>query len=74
MTKLSMLIFQSPTTKASIEICLVIPKEGIVTLRGTGLAVSICKGPSLWTGIQHTLFCCEMSNVASYAHTRGGGG
>ena len=46
MTKLSMLIFQSPSIKPSLEICLVIPKEGIVTLRETGLAVPSCKGPS----------------------------
>ena len=46
MTKLSMLIFQSPSIKPSLEICLVIPKEGIVTLRGAGLAVPSCKGPS----------------------------
>ena len=36
MTKLSMLIFQSPSIKPSLEICLVIPKEGIVILMGTG--------------------------------------
>ena len=46
MTKLSMLIFQSATIKPSLEICLVIPKEGIVALRETGLAVPSCKGPS----------------------------
>ena len=39
MTKLSMLIFQSPSIKPSLEIRLVIPKDGKVTLRGTGLAV-----------------------------------
>ena len=45
-TKLSILIFQSPSIKPSLEICVVISKEGIVTLRGTGLAVPSCKGPS----------------------------
>ena len=46
MTKLSMLIFQSPSIKPSLEICLIIPKEGIVTILGTGLTVPSCKGPS----------------------------
>ena len=43
MTKLLMLIFQSSFIKPSLEICLVTPKEGIVTLRPlvrvAGLAV-----------------------------------
>ena len=46
MTKLPMLIFQSSPIKPSLELCLIIPKEGIVILKGTGLAVPICKAPS----------------------------
>ena len=52
-----------------LEICLVTPKEGIVTLGVAGLAV---KGIQLWSGGQHTLFCREISFVASYAHMEGG--
>ena len=47
MKKLSMLIFQSPSIKPSLVICVVIPKEEIVTLRGNGLAVHNCRGPSI---------------------------
>ena len=46
MTKLPMLLFQPSPIKPSLEICLIIPKEGIVILKRTGLAVPICKGPS----------------------------
>ena len=46
MTRLPMLIFQSSAIKSSLEIFLVIPKEGIVMLKETGLAVPSCKGPS----------------------------
>ena len=46
MTKLLILIFQSSFIKPSLEICLVTPKEGIVTLRVAGLAVPGCEGLS----------------------------
>ena len=39
-----------------------------MTLRLAGLAVSGCKGSEA----QHTLFCREISFVASYAHMGGG--
>ena len=73
MTKLSMLIFQSSPIKPSLEICLVIPKEGIVILkRGLDWMSPVAKGLQLGPGTQHTLFCREMSFVASHAHMRGG--
>ena len=62
-------MFQSSIIKPSLEIYLVIPKERIVTLRLVGLAVPGCKGSEA----QHTLFCREISFVASYAHMGGGG-
>ena len=46
MTKLLMLIFLLSFIKPSLEICLVTPKEGIVTLRVPGLAAPGCKGLS----------------------------
>ena len=32
------------------------------------------KGFQLWSKVQHTLFCREISYVASYARNEGGGG
>ena len=62
-------MFQSSISKPSLETSLVIPKERMVTLRLAGLAVSGCKGSEA----QHTLFCREISFVASYAHMGEGG-
>ena len=73
MTKLLMLIFQSSFIKPSLEICLVTPKEGIVTLRVAGLAVPGCKGLSTmvrrptYAVLSRNQFCRELR-----AHRRGG--
>ena len=73
MTKLSMLIFQSSPIKPSLEICLVMPKEGILILKGTGLAVPSCKGPS--TRVRNPTYAVLSQNElcrGSRAHEGGG--
>ena len=45
-----------------------------MTFKVAGLAVPGCEGPSKqWSRVQHTLFCREISYVASYARDEGGG-
>ena len=72
MKKLLMFLSQSSFIKPSLEICLVSPKEGIVTLRVAGLAVSGFKGLSTmvrrptYAVLSRNQFCRELR-----AHGRG---
>ena len=67
------LIFHSSFAKPSLKICLVTPKEGLVTLRVAGLAVRGCKGlstmarRSTYAVLSRNQFCRELR-----AHGRGG--
>ena len=72
MTKLLMLIFQLSFIKPSLEICLVTPKEGIVTLRVAGLAVPGCKWLS--TMVRRPTYAVLSRNqfCRKYAHLGGG--
>ena len=56
-----------PIIKSSLEICLVVPKERIVTLKVAELSVLDCLGLQLWLAAQHTLFCRKINFVASNA-------
>ena len=77
------MVFSHLLLNPSLEICSVIPKEGIVTLRAAELLVPGCKEPSTlvrsptYVVLTQNEFCCKISFVVKFvlivlAHMGGG--
>ena len=71
--ELSIPTFQSSFIKPSLELCLVTPKEGIVTLRVAGLTVPGCKGlPTMVWRPTYVVLSRDQFCRGLRAHGRGG--